>query len=527
MTSSLSLLVLNVPLALAAVALLAIADPGRRPTWVLLTSRLATFGALAASLVVAVAVMINGPLSSPTVGFAELGLSVRLDAVSATMFFVVSLVGALVVQFSRNYLDGDARHGAFLGGLCLTLAAVTVLVLAGNLFQLVLGWIATSMALHRLLVFYRDRPAAITAAYKKFLTARMSDLCLIAGSLVLYFTFGTGDVTAILESARGAAEGAVPHGVGYAALLIAFAALLKSAQFPAHGWLPEVMETPTPVSALLHAGIINAGGFLVIRFADLMLLFAPSMHVLAVVGGFTALFGGVVMLTQTSVKVSLAWSTVAQMGFMLLQCGLGAFALALLHIVAHSFYKAHAFLSSGSIVETARTRPAAKAVGAPSLRILFASFASALTLYFAIGWASGFADLGSAAVLTLGAVLVMGVSLLLSQSLAGEPSVYVMVRSSGAAALVTVLYFLLQAGASRLTASVLPEVPAPTAIDLGIMGLVVLGFGAVTVLQVLGLSQSTKPLWRAARVHIANGLYANAVFNRLTGALKRAAAGQS
>jgi NAD(P)H-quinone oxidoreductase subunit 5 len=111
------------------------------------------------------------------------------------------------------------------------------------------------------------------------------------------------------------------------------------------------METPTPVSALLHAGVINAGGFLLIRFADVMLLSPAVLAVLVMLGGFTALFGGLVMLTQSAVKTSLAWSTVAQMGFMILQCGLALFPLALLHIVAHSLYKAHAFLASGQAVD--------------------------------------------------------------------------------------------------------------------------------------------------------------------------------
>ena len=112
------------------------------------------------------------------------------------------------------------------------------------------------------------------------------------------------------------------------------------------------METPTPVSALLHAGVINAGGFLLIRFADVMLLAPGVLAVLVMIGGFTALFGGLVMLTQPAVKTSLAWSTVAQMGFMILECGLALFPLALLHIVAHSLYKAHSFLASGGAVES-------------------------------------------------------------------------------------------------------------------------------------------------------------------------------
>ena len=138
-----------------------------------------------------------------------------------------------------------------------------------------------------------------------------------------------------------------------AAALLAIAALLKSAQFPTHGWLTEVMETPTPVSALLHAGVVNAGGFLLIRFADVMLQAPVVLAVLVMVGGFTALFGSLVMLTQSAVKTSLAWSTVAQMGFMILQCGLALFPIALLHIVAHSLYKAHAFLASGSAIADA------------------------------------------------------------------------------------------------------------------------------------------------------------------------------
>lgn len=133
--------------------------------------------------------------------------------------------------------------------------------------------------------------------------------------------------------------------------MLALAAVRKSAQFPTHGWLTEMMEAPTPVSALLHAGVVNGGGFLLIRFADLMLLSPGVLAVLAMLGGFTALFGALVMLTQPAVKTSLAWSTVAQMGFMILQCGLALFPLALLHIVAHSLYKAHAFLASGGAVE--------------------------------------------------------------------------------------------------------------------------------------------------------------------------------
>ena len=345
------------PLALAAVAALGSSEPGLRPRRVLLVSRLATFSAFALALGSLAFVALRAPATSPVIGTQGIGFAVRLDMLSTILFTLVAFVGVIVVQFSRNYMDGDDRQGAFIGGLCLTLAAVMLLVLSGNLFQFVLAWIATSLSLHRLLVFYPERPAAVLAARKKFITARLGDFCLIGAAALLVKAFGTFDIASLLEQARLAqSTGAIPAVVPYAAGLLAVAALLKSAQFPTHGWLLEVMETPTPVSALLHAGIINAGGFLIVRFADVMVLSAVSLHFLALIGGFTALIGATVMLTQTSVKVSLAWSTISQMGFMLLQCGLGAFPIAVLHIVAHSLYKAHAFLSSGSVVDSLHAR---------------------------------------------------------------------------------------------------------------------------------------------------------------------------
>ncbi len=527
MSSILALLVLIAPLSLTAVAMQARREPGLRPHRILLTSRLATLGSLLVAIIAGIAVAVNGPMTSTLLGYGEFGLSIRLDALSAVMFLLVSFVGALVIQFSRNYLDGDERQGAFFGGLCLTLAAVSLLVLSGNLFQLVAAWIATSLALHQLLVFYPDRKAAVTAARKKFITARLGDVCLIGAAVLLAIAFGTSDIAMILSAARETDLTSVPAGVPFAALLLAIAALLKSAQFPFHGWLPEVMETPTPVSALLHAGIINAGGFLIIRFADVMMLSASSMHVLALVGGFTALFGAVVMLTQTSVKVSLAWSTVAQMGFMLLQCGLGAFALAVLHIVAHSLYKAHAFLSSGSVVEIARASWVPDMKARPKPSHVVASLAMALGLYLGFGWAFGLIDLENTAYLVLGAILVMGVTLLLAQSTAGNPNAYVLGRTAAAAAVVTVAYFGLQAGVTALMSPSLPLPHAPGVADILIMAFVVVSFALVTTLQILAPTLSDASAWRAARVHIANGLYANALFNRLVGALTRPAANSS
>lgn len=517
-------LALVAPTAVLAVALLSLVQPGLRPRLVLASSRVATLVAVAVAIAATLVVLRYGALTGPLIGVAGIGISVRLDALSAVMFLLVSFIGVIVVRFSGNYLDGDGRQGAFVGGLCLTLAAVTLMVLAGNLAQLILAWIATSLALHRLLVFYRERQVATVAARKKFVTARLGDACLVGAAVLLTYGFGTTDIAAILAQARALAGGAVPDGVPAAALLIATAALLKSAQFPAHGWLPEVIETPTPVSALLHAGIINAGGFLVIRFADVMLLSPPSLHLLALVGGFTALFGGVVMLTQSSVKISLAWSTIAQMGFMLLQCGLGAFSLAVLHIVAHSLYKAHAFLSSGSVVDIARAAWVARPGARPPARHLLLGLVLAFALYAGIGCLFGVIVQEAPAVLALGAILILGLTLLIAQSMEGGSDIRVVARTLAAAGGATVAYFVLQHGAAWLLTPALPPIPPPGPAGLLIMALAVTSFAAVTLLQIMAPAAAGSPAWRATRVHLANGLYANAVFDRVVGALKRRAA---
>lgn len=517
MPPTLAGLALLAPAGLLLGALLPLNSTGPRPTARLSLTRLATVLAFVLALLAMGLVGTLGAITSPLLGLDGVGLSVRLDAISCSMFLLVAFVGVIVVQYSRNYLDGDPRQGAFMSGLCLTLAAVMLLVLAGNLTQLVAAWLATSLSLHRLLVFYPERRQARLAARKKFIVARVGDACLIGACVILVIAFGSTDIATILQRAHELGVGSASAPLQVTALLIGIAAMLKSAQFPSHGWLPEVMDTPTPVSALLHAGIINAGGFLMIRFADVMLLSAPSLHFVAVVGGFTALFGGVVMLTQTSVKASLAWSTVAQMGFMTLQCGLGAFAIALLHLIAHSLYKAHAFLSSGSVVEVSTVPTHSK----PRVLPVLISLVLALGLYAGFGWAFGILARDHAAVLTLGAILVLGISMMLVPAMHGVISTRLVGRMLLAAGIATTAYFVLEGAAVRLTASTLPSIPAPDATGLLIMVLAVVSFAAVTVLQTLAPRWIHRPAWRAARVHLANGLYVNAWFNRLLGAQHR------
>lgn len=500
------------PLALAAVALSGDRGGGRRSG--ALTAGASSFGlALAAAICVA----FLGPLETGTLGLSGIGFSLYLDALSAIMFVLVAFVGVIVIRYSQHYLDGDPGQGRFTKWLCLTLAAVLLLIISGNLFQFALAWIATSVGLNKLLLFYPERPSAVLAARKKFLVSRLGDLCLFGVIVLLYKTFDSLDYAAVLRGvAAMQATGAVTVAIHASAGLLVFAALLKSAQFPLHGWLTEVMETPTPVSALLHAGIINAGGFLVLRFADVISLSTPSLEVLVVVGGLTALFGSVVMLTQTSIKVSLAYSTIAQMGFMMLQCGLGAFSAALLHIVAHSLYKAHAFLSSGSVIDLARASWSPSPGGEPHPARMAMVIGLVLAVALVIGTLFGATITAQPGVLALGAIVMLGLAHLVTQALDERLSVYVVGRTVALAMVVAGAYFGLQIAAEHLLAGALPPVQALRGpFDLVVTALVVSAFAAVTILQSLLPGKTGQPRWQALYVHLSNGLYVNTFANRL------------
>lgn len=508
-----NLIPLIAPLALLSVAAFALKRQGLRPGLIPKLTEAAALVALVAAIISAVLLVYGGAGSGPLLGFAGVGISTRLDVVSATMLILVAFVGWIVVRYSGSYLDGDERQGAFLGWIATTLAVVLLLVQAGNLVHLAAAWIATGLCLHQLILFYGGRVKAARAAHKKFVVARIGDTALIGAVGLLAFGYGTTDIAAILAAAR---EGLAPAAAPWAAGLIALAAVLKSAQFPTHGWLTEVMEAPTPVSALLHAGVINAGGFVLIRFADVMLLSPGVLAVLVMIGGFTALFGGLAMLAQPAVKTSLAWSTIAQMGFMIMQCGLALFPLALLHIVAHSLYKAHAFLASGTAVDlvAAIRRPGPIAI--PDSRAVARAFALALTIYVVIGLGFGF-DSKSPQAVALGAILIFGVAYLIAQGLADAAPTVLTQRTALYAVAASISYFALQIAAEWLTAGTLPATPAPGPLEWALLVLALVSFGLVAV------AQATFPLWAyhpaaaGLRVHLSNGLYANAVFDRLIG----------
>ncbi len=514
---SLYLLPLSAPLLLLIAAILGFVLNGRRPPLVPALAEGAALGALLIAIASLAILILRGAGDSGLIGWSGIGLSARVDAVSATMLLLVAFVGWIVVRYARTYLDGEARQGKFIGWLCAALAAVLLLVQAGNLVQLVAAWMATSVALHRLLLFYPERVAARRAARKKRLFSTIGAIALLLAAVLIWTSFGTTDIATINALARTSDPSWL---VLMAAALLAIAAVLKSAQFPIHGWLTEVMEAPTPVSALLHAGVINGGGFLLIRFADVMLLAPGVLAGLAMVGGFTALFGALVMLTQPAVKTSLAWSTVAQMGFMMLQCGLALFPLALLHIVAHSIYKAHAFLASGGAVEqvAAIRRPGPVAV--PNGSAVGRAFLIALAIYAGIGAAFGIAfgfEHKSPQALALGAILIFGVAYLLAQGLADAAPRPLTHRTAIYASAAAVGYFALQTAAEWLTAGVLPATPAPGRLEWTLMALAVLSFGLVAVAQALFPLWASHPAAAGLRVHLSNGLYANATMDRMLG----------
>jgi NAD(P)H-quinone oxidoreductase subunit 5 len=289
-----------------------------------------------------------------------------IDRLSTVLGCLVAIVGAVVLRFADRALLGDPRRLRYLRSLALASAGAFALMFATNLVAVLLAWAVVSWGLHRLLVHAAERPEAWRVARTKFVVSRVGDAFLVAGGLVLWFGLGTLDLDRL-----AAAAAAAPVAGETAAVLLVLGALAKSAQVPFHAWLPDTMEAPTPTSAIMHAGIINAGGALLVRIAPFVVQFESALLLLSVVGTATVLVAFVAMWAQPSIKRSLAWSTVGQMGFMTTQLGLAAAPAALLHILGHGFYKAWSFLRSGDLP---MSRPAAIPDAAPAAAASIAWF---------------------------------------------------------------------------------------------------------------------------------------------------------
>lgn len=323
----------------------------RRARWNL------TMGVALAGLVISAA---SGFLA--IAGIVEFGHGfswVTHEPVSLVMLSLISFISYINVRYSRSYMAGNCEEEKrYIRWLSITLGFVTLVVVSNHMLMMVVAWIGISVALHRLLIFYPERQRAVLAAHKKYIFARIAEIFLLGGVLILYFQHDTWLISEIYQ--KVSQQEVLSNADQFAALFLAVAALVKCAQLPLHGWLIQVVEAPTPVSALLHAGIINLGGFLMIVFAPLLVLSSAAQWLLLVIGGLTTVLAALVMMTRATVKVRLAWSTMSQMGLMLVECALGLFELALLHLIAHSCYKAYAFLNSGSEVEATMKKRLAK-----------------------------------------------------------------------------------------------------------------------------------------------------------------------
>jgi len=460
------------------------------------------------SLAMASAILMQGSQTSLRVGGITL---IYLDVLSVGMAVLIALIGWVIVRYSRTYLAGDARQGVFFQWLGATLGSVSLLVVAGNFLVLLAAWISTSLCLHYLLTFYAERPGAVLSARKKFLFSRAADLFLIGATILLHRTFGTLELPALLEKARAMIPADASLALNLGILALACGAILKSAQFPFHTWLPDTLETPTPVSALMHAGIISAGGFLLIRMSPVVVLAPHVLNLLALVGAVTAIFGSLVMLTQTSIKKALAFSTVAQMGYMVMECGLGLFGLAALHLVAHSFYKAHAFLSSGSTISQAAPVPfSSRASGSGFFGAGWVVLS--LVLCAALGWLFGLSLDREPGILVTGGILAMSMATLWWTSRPDHNGWRAIIAGGGICA----LYFLLHHVSTWSMAGTVPiSRPATGPLDYLVMAAILTGFLVVFLLQTSLAGLQSRGWGQKLYVLIFNRFYVNALVNRL------------
>jgi NADH-quinone oxidoreductase subunit L len=270
----------------------------------------------------------------------------RLGLLLSTYVLLVSLV---VHRFSENYMADDPGYRRFFLLLDLMTSVLVLLVLSGNLLLLAVSWSLMGVILYLMLTHNTESEKARRFGSLTLITHLLSDIPLMLGFFLLYKDTGSLNLPEVFSASREVA--------GTVTLLLVLSAALKSAQFPFHLWIVYSMEGPTPVSALMHAGIVNAGAFLVNRFAPLFVHDVWGLQIAFVVGSLTAVLGSALMLIQNDVKRSLGYSTVGQMGYMIMEIGLGAFALAVYHMMAHGIFKATLFLYSGNVIHSARRDP--------------------------------------------------------------------------------------------------------------------------------------------------------------------------
>ncbi|MCA1978143.1 MAG: NADH-quinone oxidoreductase subunit L [Thiobacillus sp.] len=282
----------------------------------------------------------------------------RLDPLAALMAVLISGIGLVVRLYSRRYMAEEAGYRRFYVLLDAMIASLLVLVMADHLLVLLAAWHLVGVLLYWLLGQDMQSRSAHRYATWTFITYRVGDLPLVLAAVLLYRQYGTWSLSGMFEALHaGGPPAATAFGLPFldtVAILVALSAFARSAQFLLHTWLPYTMSGPTPVSALMHAGIVNAGGFLLNRFAPVLVHTSEVLHWIFIVGLVTAVIGSVLMLAQNDIKKSLGYSTMGQMGFMIMEVGVGAFSLAVYHLIAHGFFKGTLFLGAGGVIGEAR-----------------------------------------------------------------------------------------------------------------------------------------------------------------------------
>ncbi len=318
----------------------------------------------ASALVLALALMLFvQQLSADSGRLVGLGLglfTLYVDWLSTLMALLVSGVSLVVHVFSVRYMQDDPAYTRFFVLLDGIVAVILLMVMAGDLLTLLLAWHLVGVFLYFLLNHDTRRPAATRFAFWTLFTHRIGDLPLLAAVALIYQALGTLTLPDVFAALAAAPDTKTLLGLPLAetiGVLILIAAFAKSAQFPFHTWLPYTMDGPTPVSALMHAGIVNSGGFLINRFAPVFIHTDGVLLLAFGIGLITTIMGSLMMLMQSDIKKALGYSTMGQMGYMVMECGLGAFSLAIYHLIAHGVFKATLFLGSGAIIGNARKDP--------------------------------------------------------------------------------------------------------------------------------------------------------------------------
>ncbi len=443
---------------------------------------------------------------------------IYFDTLGALFLPLVLGIGLAVAKFSVRYLAAEQCQAFFYKHFMTVIVSVSVLLVSGNFLLFMAGWLTASFGLHQLLLIYPQNVMANVVATKKFYISRLGDVFLITAAMLIYKTFGTFDFGQMFQLAT--LEEATYSGhinIVWIALFLVLGALTKSAQFPFHTWLPDTLESPTPVSALMHAGIINAGGILVIRMSPVIVLSHTVLDLLAVIGAITAVIGSLVMMTQPTIKRQLAYSTVGQMGFMMLQCGLGAFGAASVHIFGHALYKAHAFLSAGSAVSDGQARfylPKRM----PSLKAGVEVLALGLGFVLTYGMAKvfGFTLTNKPGLLVLFGILSLGAAQWILLTLNHEGlRLGSWIKGLARGSLLVGFYAVLVFVFDKALVATVGQVPTNYgAVDFGAMVAVVTAFVVLFFIQNNISSLSQTPAFQRLYVQAANGFYIGTWLNK-------------